>query len=238
MTMRLRICLLLLSYTLGACSSTPAVAPTILPSSAVTERSILLPPTATLPGPTMTRAPTLTPLPIEATRFARMPTPFVGPTITASGALLGIDPQDINRLFATLPTTLGDFSVTQKPDPTRRTPSTIVVTDRNGNRYFIAIFVEDSAHRAYLEYQYRLRLMRNRQTIPIGDEAAVDAKNIQSDGVALLHYRNTFVSIDIAPVKFQGFYVAPTALPAGLTNEQLIAILTDVYEKILKDRVK
>lgn len=86
------------------------------------------------------------------------------------------------------------------------------------------LFFLDSAQDTYIYYQYTLPVMPGGQPVQLGDEAYVLSQG--QVYLAAMRYRNVFLDIQL-PYK-------PETIRTGLTDDKLIAILKDIYEKILR----
>jgi hypothetical protein len=94
----------------------------------------------------------------------------------------------------------------------------------DGAEYRIMMDFLNSAQPVYVAYRAAVPRYPNRQEVQIGDEAFVSPENRLI--LAVMRYRNVLVYIE-PPYR-------PETIRIPLTNDQLIAVLKDVYEKFLK----
>jgi hypothetical protein len=177
-------------------------------------------PTAT---PGAASAPTGTPRATRPTR--QIPTRRVGPTITPSGPLFSKERPDIQKLLATAPNTVGGFAFTV-PGQNYDNPVQLVFKNVDGAVYGILLYFEASAEEADYAYNFYLPFLPNGQAVPIGDAAIIAPQG--RTFVALMRYRNLFLEILPADMAL----VRSTATPVALSTDQLVAVLTDLRDKV------
>ncbi|MEP7286113.1 MAG: hypothetical protein ABI947_10135 [Chloroflexota bacterium] len=190
-------------------------------------------PTITPIPPTWTALPPITQTYVaqfRATPSGLRPTrtPWDGPTITPSGILLGIDPGYIRKIFDNAPKTIGGFPVTINPNQPFEPSGTVTFSFKNsdGTEYGIGLNFFSSAQSSYMLYSADAERL-NGKTVAVGEQAMINGQH--RDQKAIMRFRNMYVSIDTNdPSPDQEL---PTRVP--LTDDQLTAILQDVYTNIL-----
>jgi hypothetical protein len=155
------------------------------------------------------------------------PTPYAGPTVTASGPLLRTERDAVRTRFAvTMPKTLGGLSVITIKQ-TYDSPINLPFRNTDGTIYIVELSFHRSQQTAFIGLQGIDKLMPGGQKVDIGDEAVVSAQGKWL--LAAMRYRNASVTIHVPEER----HYPPNATPVPLTNAQLIAVLKDVYEQIL-----
>jgi hypothetical protein len=155
----------------------------------------------------------------------RTATPYGTYTITPSGSLLPTDKVSIKQRFQRL-TTVAGFKTKWSDRQFGGSHASFGFTTTSNIEYAVSLNFLLNAHDAYLYYLSTLKRMRGKgQVVAIGDGATVDGANRRV--LAVMHYRNVAVEIS---AQHTG-----SLTPVPLTDEQVIAVLKDVLEQMLKD---
>jgi hypothetical protein len=162
------------------------------------------------------------------TKWTSPPSRTPGPTITASGPLLGAPPRKIaTRFFARVPQMLGRFPVTFY-EQDYSDPIHFAFTNSDGAVYHVEMYFYGSPQSAYLGYHGIVPTMPGGQAVPLGDEAFVSAQATR--WLAVMRYRDTLTYVEVLS-SYMTVDEPPIRTP--LTNDELIAVIKDIYEKIL-----
>ncbi|MEP7287048.1 MAG: hypothetical protein ABI947_14935 [Chloroflexota bacterium] len=167
------------------------------------------------------------PAPTE-TQSGPRPTPTfsAGPTITPSGPYYSYLVDNVRSYFSHFPAKAGPFSLIPNLQDID-VPLRFALINTDGAQFDGIVYIGADAQGALYALAVYKSYMDHPQSVDLGDEAAVDAQG--SIYLAVLRYRNLTIRISRSNISRDAKY--PTPIP--LTNDQLIAALTDLYTQML-----
>ncbi len=154
----------------------------------------------------------------------KRPTPYAGPTVTASGPLLAQDAVSLRNLYRKIPTTIGGFkTITYEQDQLLTAGGmSFLLEDAAGLRYAVEVSFQGSAHPAYVGFLRVKSRMPTAQAVQVGDLAYIAPQDPAIIGV--MQYRNALVLVYRANL----FDNTSTLTPVPLSAVRAAAILRDL----------
>jgi hypothetical protein len=177
--------------------------------------------------------PTDTPTP--SMTFTATITSTPAPTITMSGPKFSTDENDIRKLLATAPATVGSFQFTSDATQGSPNPAHFGIVGTDGYTFIVSVTFEESAQGAYDYMRSELKGMISPLPVAIGDEAYVDTTPNSPFVLAAMRLRNIAVDIE-AP--YRGAILAHgKRTPVPMTPDQLTQVLNDLYKYLMEKAV-
>ncbi len=153
----------------------------------------------------------------------KRPTPYAGPTVTASGPLLPWDAASLQDLYRKIPATIGGFkTITYENQLFSDWSFEFILEDAAGLRYLVEVSFKNRAHSAYVGYFYMKGDTPDAQDVRVGDVAYIAPQDPAIIGV--MQYRNALVRVNRA-----NWDNTSAAAPAPLSAARVAAILRELF---------